>query len=403
MTTASALPKTAFWMSDQQDKAEIIRAIQLNWLGERKSADTYRQLAETEADPKRADVLKRMAEAEDRHAARWASKLAELGAAPPVEPSALARRMRRLVNRLAGPITTIRRMEAEEDRFTARYAQQHASAFAKDSGASEMLKDFAAEERAHARALNSMITPPGPQGKLDRILNREIWHGRGGGWIADAVYGANDGLGAVFGIISGVAGATQKNYNASHYILVAGLAGMIASALSMGAGAYLAVKSELEVNAAEMHHEEQEIADNPEEEEEELALFYQLQGFGVDDSRVMAAKMAQDPKQLLTALAQQELGLSQDRGRKPLVSAFSAMTSTAVGAFIPIIPFFFPLRLTTALITAAVVSLAAHFAVGAAKSIITIRSWWTSGLEMTIVGLLVGGVTYLLGLAFGSV
>jgi predicted membrane protein (TIGR00267 family) len=170
----------------------------------------------------------------------------------------------------------------------------------------------------------------------------------------------------------------------------------------MGAGAYLAVKSELEVKAAEMHHEEQEIADNPEEEEEELALFYQLQGFGVDESRVMAAKMAQDPKQLLTALAQQELGLSHDKGRKPWVSAFSAMTSTAVGAFVPIVPFFF-LHGTAALITAAVVSLLAHFAVGAAKSIITIRSWWASGLEMTIVGLLVGGVTYLLGLAFGSV
>jgi vacuolar iron transporter family protein len=389
-------------MAEQEDKTEVIRAIQLNWLGERKSADTYRQLAETEVDPKRADVLRRMAEAEDRHAARWAAKLTEMGAAPPVEPSPLARRMRRLVNRLAGPITTIRRMEAEEDRFTARYAQQHASAFAKDSGASAMLKDFAAEERAHARALNSMITPPGPQGKLDRILNRESWHGRGGGWIADAVYGANDGLGAVFGIMSGVAGATTASRDASHYILISGLAGMIASALSMGAGAYLAVKSELEVNAAEMHHEEQEIADNPEEEEEELALFYQLQGFGVDESRVMAAKMAQDPKQLLTALAQQELGLTQDRGRKPWVSAFSAMTSTALGAFVPIVPFFF-LHGSAALIVAAIVSLVAHFAVGAAKSIITIRSWWASGLEMTVVGLLVGGVTYLLGLAFGSI
>jgi predicted membrane protein (TIGR00267 family) len=116
----------------------------------------------------------------------------------------------------------------------------------------------------------------------------------------------------------------------------------------------------------------------------------------------MAAKMAQDPKQLLTALAQQELGLSHDSGRKPWVSAFSAMISTAVGAFIPIIPFFF-MHGIPAIITAAIISLIAHFAVGAAKSIITIRSWWTSGLEMTIVGLLVGGVTYALGLAFGAV
>ena len=96
------------------------------------------------------------------------------------------------------------------------------------------------------------MRPPSPQSVLDTILKRERWHGRGGSWVADAIYGVNDGLGAVFGIVSGVAGATN---NQQHIILISGLAGMIASSLSMGAGAYLAVKSEAEVYEAEIARE----------------------------------------------------------------------------------------------------------------------------------------------------
>ena len=93
----------------------------------------------------------------------------------------------------------------------------------------EFLRQTALEEKAHSRILNTMSAPPlslGPKGLLDTILKRERWHGRGGGWVADAIYGVNDGLGAVFGIVSGVAGATN---NQQHYILIAGLAGMMAS------------------------------------------------------------------------------------------------------------------------------------------------------------------------------
>src|SRR5207248_2986092 len=102
---------------------------------------------------------------------------------------------------------------------------------------------------AHARALNAMAGPAKPRTALDTILKRERWHGRGGSWVADAIYGVNDGLGAVFGIVSGVAGATN---NQQHYVLISGLAGMLASSLSMGAGAYLAVKSEGEVYEVEI-------------------------------------------------------------------------------------------------------------------------------------------------------
>jgi VIT1/CCC1 family predicted Fe2+/Mn2+ transporter len=208
----------------------------------------------------------------------------------------------------------------------------------------------------------------------------------------------NDGLGAVFGIVSGVAGATN---NQQHVVLISGLAGMLASSLSMGAGAYLAVKSEREVYEAEIAREKAEVEENPEEEIEEMSLFYQLQGFSVEESQKMAERLAEDPEQLVHAMAQSELGLSVQHFGSPWTSSFSAALSTAVGAFIPIIPFFFMTGLS-AVIAAFVISILAHFAVGAIKSLITIRSWWASGLEMTLVGVIEAVVTYGLGLAFGA-
>jgi VIT1/CCC1 family predicted Fe2+/Mn2+ transporter len=229
-------------------------------------------------------------------------------------------------------------------------------------------------------------------------LKRERWHGRGGSWVADAIYGVNDGLGAVFGIVSGVAGATN---NQQHYVLISGLAGMLASSLSMGAGAYLAAKSEAEVYEAEIAREKREVEENPEEEIEEMSLFYQLQGFNPEESQRMAERLAEQPDQMVQAMAQHELGLSEHHFPNHWKSAASAAISTAVGAFIPIIPFFF-MNGIDAVIASFAVSIVAHFAVGAVKSLITIRSWWASGLEMTMVGVIEAVVTYGLGLAFGA-
>jgi predicted membrane protein (TIGR00267 family) len=177
---------------------------------------------------------------------------------------------------------------------------------------------------------------------------------------------------------------------------------MLASALSMGAGAYLAVKSQREVHEAEIAREKAEIDENPEEEKEEMALFYQLQGFSVEESQRMAQRLAEDPEQMVRAMAQHELGLSEEHLPSPWVSCFSAALSTAVGAFVPVIPFFF-MGGTAAVVIAFAISLMAHFAVGAAKSVITIRSWWASGFEMTLVGVIEAVVTYGLGRAFAGV
>ena len=179
------------------------------------------------------------------------------------------------------------------------------------------------------------------------------------------------------------------------------LRGMIASALSMGSGAYLAAKSEREIYDAEIFRKRAELEENPEEGQEEMALVLQVKGLPHEDAVRAAAHLARDPEQFLRTLAAEQLSLTEDALSNPLVSAASGFVSTAVGAFIPIIPFFF-LHGPAAIIAAAVISLVAHFAVGAAKTMITVRSWWSSGLEMTAVGAVEGIVTYFIGRAIGG-
>ena len=382
-----------------QDRQETIAVVERNWRAEVETAQVYHELAARETDEKRKAILLRMAEAEERHAQRWAKKLVDLGAPFPQLPDTIGRRLKRWLNRALGTDIAIRRMEAAEEKHEAEFRDQRDRALADEDDVKDFLRESALEEKAHARALQTMVPQLGPRTVLDTILKRERWHGRGGSWVADAIYGVNDGLGAVFGIVSGVAGATN---NQQHYILISGLAGMIASSLSMGAGAYLAVKSEAEVYEAEIAREKAEIEENPEEEIEEMSLFYQLQGFGPEESQKMAERLAEQPDQMVQAMAQSELGLSEHNFPNPWKSSASAAISTAIGAFIPIIPFFFMSGIR-AVIAAFVISIVAHFLVGAVKSLITLRSWWASGLEMTFVGVIEAAVTYGLGLAFGAI
>src|SRR5437899_7733 len=388
-------------MADTPDaiNAEVIEALEQNWRAEKESARVYRELAQSEKEAKRKAVLLRLAEAEERHAARWQKRLAELGASVPTLADTLGKRFSRWINRRVGTDIAIKRLEAAEDKDKSRYETQQARALGQDAKAPNILQELAREEKAHAKVLQNLAPVLGPRTTLDVILKRERWHVRSGSWIADSIYGVNDGLGAVFGIVSGVAGATN---NQQHYVLISGLAGMIASSLSMGAGAYLAVKSEREVYEAEIAREKTEVEENPEEEIEEMSLFYQLQGFNAEEAQRMAERLAEQPDQMVQAMAQSELGLSQQHFGKPWTSAFSAAVSTAIGAFIPIIPFFF-MSGVPAIVAAFIISIIAHFAVGALKSLITIRSWWASGLEMTIVGVIEAAVTYSLGLAFGAI
>ena len=376
----------------------VVTALQNNWQAEMEGSATYRGLAALEKDPSRRSVLLQLAEAETRHAQRWERRLRELGAPVPAYAGSPTGQADSLGNRIGGPESALRRVELGERRHIAEYGRQLEELG--DAPSADILREVIADERGHSQTLKGMITPSTTydvRKRLDKLLKRERHRG-GGNWIGDAIYGVNDGLGAIFGIVSGVSGATLGN---SHFVLLAGLAGMIASALSMGSGAYLAAKSERELYEAELHRERAEIDEDPEEEREEMSLFYQLKGVPEDEAARMVDHLAQDPDQYLRAMAAEELNLTEEALSDPLVSALSGSLSTAVGAFIPIIPFFF-LSGYPAVIAAAIVSLAAHFAVGAAKSLVTVRSWWSSGLEMTIVGAVEGVITYGVGVGLGQ-
>jgi len=299
--------------------------------------------------------------------------------------------------RIGDSNVVLNRLEQEETRAEAEYDQLLARLT--DPQDRQIAEQAMHEERDHAVILRTLAggAIPTPRSTLDTILRRERWHVRGTGWIGDAIYGVNDGLGAVFGIVSGMAGYT----GGSEVVLAAGLAGTMASALSMGAGAYLASKSEREVYESEVSRERAEIEEDPHEEMLELELFYQLKGFSAEEARSMAERMHKEPKQFLRTLVHEELGLSEETFPTPWRSTLSATLSTAIGGFIPIIPFFFTVGMP-AVIASFVISTIAHFAVGASKALVTTRSWWASGAEMTMVGVIEAGITYGLGVALSG-
>ncbi|WP_284286077.1 VIT1/CCC1 transporter family protein [Alicyclobacillus fastidiosus] len=183
----------------------------------------------------------------------------------------------------------------------------------------------------------------------------------------------------------------------SHTILISGLFGALASTLSMGAGAWLATKSENELMDTTLSRARKSIETERESELETLSLIYQAKGFNETDAKYIARTIAKDDKMFLQTIAQEKHGLHESAKGNPWSSAISGSISTLVGAIVPLIPFFFCSG-RLALVLAAIVSILAHFVVGAAKSFVTVRSWWSSGLEMTMAGIIVGVVSYALGL-----
>ena len=375
--------------------AANLQVVEKMWRREVEAATTYRHLASRERDARRRDILNRLADQEDNHADRWAARIeATTGRRP--DRSEVEGGLS-WFQRISDPAVVLHRLEQEENRAEAEYdGLMSRLADPEDRRIAEEAK---IEEADHAVILRGLAggAVPSPRSALDSILHRERWHVRGTGWIGDAIYGVNDGLGAVFGIVSGMAGYT----GGSEVVLAAGLAGTLASALSMGAGAYLASKSEREVYESEVARERAEIEEDPHEELLELELFYQLKGFSADEAHAMAERIQKEPKQFLRTLVHEELGLSEETFPNPLLSTISATISTAVGGFIPIIPFFFTVGMP-AVIASFIISTLAHFIVGASKSLVTTRTWWASGAEMTVVGIIEAAITYGLGVAFAG-
>jgi len=360
-------------------------AFEHHWQDEADAAYLYRILAAAEPDPAKSDVYRRLAEVEDRHVEVWAGLLAQHGRAPGrFQPSGRTRLLGFLGRRI-GPRFLLPMLLAEEGREVKAYLDMHRDTGAGIAGHEESLL-LAKESAEHATTLNTIAGRTG-----------EPWHRTGaGGFLRNVVYGFNDGLTANFGLVAGVLGAsTLTGGEQYHHVIVAGVAGLIADALSMGSSGYLAAQSEREVYAHEIAMERDEIALMPEIERDELALIYEAKGMDRESAYRIATQVMADPEKMLAEQVQEELGISES-ATSPLREGWITGLATAVGALIPVAPFFiFDGR--TAVVVAFAISMLSHWLVGAARSVFTGRGVFRSGLDMFVVGLGVAAVGYVVG------
>jgi VIT1/CCC1 family predicted Fe2+/Mn2+ transporter len=350
-----------------------------HWQDEADAAYLYLALAGQEPDPAKKDVYIKLAGVEERHVHVWEQLLAEQGHAVGRARPSLNARLRAWFGRRFGPRYLLPLLLREEGQEVKGYLRLHRESGL--AGARDLSLILAKESAAHAETLADLTGAGG-----------EPWHRTAsGGFLRNVVYGFNDGLTANFGLVAGVVGAEVP----THIVLVSGIAGMIADALSMGASGYLAAKSEQEVYAHEIAMEKDEIQLMPEVELDELALVYQAKGIESGAARQMAADVMRDPDRALGEQVREELKIGEAHAT-PLKEGWVTGTATAVGALIPVAPFLVFTGPTAAWISFTIAMLS-HFAVGGARSVFTGRGVIRSGLDMLAVGLGVAVVGYFVG------
>jgi len=370
---------------------------------ERDAIVLYDSLARIEKDLARAAAFERIAGNERRHADIWATKLTELGATVPPAGRPRARiRFIVLVARLFGTRAVADLVKALEGDEESLYDAQETT---------PEVAAIAADEREHARIWDRLSASPAVDTTRDGVAaaraarsaqeigERERWHRTGGrsGTVRAIIFGVSDGLVSNLSLVMGVAGAAADN---SSFILLAGIAGLLAGAFSMAAGEYISMQSQRELFERQIELERAEMEAMPEEEEAELAAAYRAKGFAPDEAARIAHRIFQDPKTALDTLVREELGLDPDELGSPLGAAGGSFLAFAIGAVIPVIPYLIGGG-TAALAASLGLSLVALFAVGAAVSLLTGRGMIFSGLRQLGIGLAAAIVTYAIGSIIG--
>jgi len=350
-----------------------------HWQDEADAAFLYLALAGQETDPHRKDVYIKLAGVEERHVQMWSKLLGEHGVEVAKARPSVNAKLRAWFGRRFGTRYLLPMLLREEGQEVKGYLNLHRESTQPD--AQEVSLQLAKESAAHAGTLADLA------GK-----GAEPWHKTGsGGFLRNVVYGFNDGLTANFGLVAGVIGAAVQ----PHVILISGVAGMIADALSMGSSGYLAAKSEQEVYAHEIAMEKEEIRLMPEVEMEEMALQYETKGVDPRTARRMAEEVMRDPARALDEQVREELKIGEAHAT-PFREGWITGVATAVGAFIPVFPFLV-LQGRAAIWLAFAIAMLSHFAVGAARSFFTGRGVIRSGIDMFVVGVGVAGVGYFVG------
>ena len=351
-------------------------------------AALYRALAEIERSPALETVYSRMAEAEERHAEIWRSKLRGAGFDRVPERPGWRTQILIALARRFGPGLIIPTVTQREQADSERYRGQPEAREAR----------MAADERSHARLFRAISEQSAglPGESVARLEGRH--RGGGGNALRAAVLGANDGLVSNASLVMGVAGAELSGQS----ILITGLAGLLAGSLSMALGEWLSVQSARELFLRQISIEREELLAAPEEEAEELALIYQAKGLDPEQAREFGKRLVQDHDAALGTLAREELGIDpEELGGSAWIAAITSFLLFAVGAIIPVLPYFFVAG-TTALIISIVLSVIGLFVIGAAITVITGRSALRSGLRQVLIGVAAATITFGVGRLFGT-
>jgi VIT1/CCC1 family predicted Fe2+/Mn2+ transporter len=357
---------------------------------ERDAIVLYDALSRIERDPIRAQAFRTIAENERRHADIWAEKLRNLGAPlPPTTGPRLRVQFIVLVARIFGTHAVRDLVQAlegdEEDQYTAQSSPE--------------VQSIANDEREHAEIWRRMSAGRATIGTGGtRAGAPETWHRAGrSGTLRAVIFGVSDGLVSNLALVMGVAGASSGH---ASFVLLAGVAGLLAGAFSMAAGEYISMQSQRELFERQIALERAELEAMPQEEKAELAAVYRGKGFTEREAAAIADRMFRDPEQALDTLVREELGLDPDQLGSPWGAATGSFIAFGIGAAIPVAPYVltsggaaFPLAIG--------LSLAALFAVGAAVSLLTGRGALFSGGRQVLIGAAAAIVTYLVGLAIG--
>ena len=357
---------------------------------ERDAVILYDRLAEMEREPGRAHAFRTIAANERRHAEVWAGRLrGEDVEVPPADGARPRIRFILLVARLFGTRAVsdlVRALEGDEEQ--AYLEQDH--------------PDVAAiidDERAHAEIWRRLdaggVEVPVPGEAAARSVER--WHVSGQtGTLRASIFGISDGLVSNLSLVMGVVGATSHN----DFIVLAGVAGLLAGAFSMAAGEWISMQSQRELFERQIELEREELRVMPEEEELELAALYRRKGIPEADARRIAHHLMEDPEVALDTKVREELGLDPDQLGSPWGAALGSFVAFVVGAFVPLLPFLVGSG-RPAFLGSLGLSMAALFAVGAGVSLLTGRSTWRSGVRQMAIGGLAAAVTFSAGTVIG--
>ena len=358
------------------------------WRDECNGALLYEAMAEAEKDPRIADVYRRFARVERRHAAAWKERLAagrvHVGT---FKPSWRTRVFIALAKRF-GPSVILPVVAGMEKAAAGRYAQ-HADAAA-----------MRPDENSHARLIGQIMKSSATRGGLGggQVAKLEGRHrASGGNALRAAVLGANDGLVSNFSLVMGVAGAGAGAGFSPGAILVTGIAGLLAGACSMALGEWLSVQSSRELYQHQIDIERQEIASAPQEEAEELELIYQARGLPAEHARTLASQIMANKDAAVETLVREELGISPgELGGSAHVAAGVSFLLFACGAIIPVIPFMVSTGWRS-IVASAICGVVGLFLLGTATSLFTGRSAVKTGLRSVAFGLAAAGITFGIG------